>query len=112
VGEMIILDVDKIKIVSLNKKYYGNFTLTREYRQFKNSIYNCLVDDVRIDPPYRVAIYVEMYHDIDNFLKPLFDAMQDKGIIGNDRDVIKLLIEKKQIKRGNSGRLFVEIENI
>jgi hypothetical protein len=101
-----VISLDNIKFASLNKKYYGNFGLTKEYREFKKFLtFNCSRWD--IDPPYRVEIYVNAYQDIDNFIKPVLDSMQDAGAINNDKEVLSLKVKKIQIKRGQAGSLDV-----
>ena len=103
-----VINLENIKFASLNKKYYGNFRLTKEYREFKKLLtYNC--GRWNIDPPYRVEIYVSAYQDIDNFIKPVLDSMKIVGTIKNDKEIMSLKIKKIQIKRGQLGSLEVYV---
>jgi Holliday junction resolvase RusA-like endonuclease len=49
------------------------------------------------------------YNDYDNILKPISDALQDAGVINNDRNIHAVDIEKYPIKRGQLGSLSVYI---
>jgi len=53
-------------------------------------------------PPYSINLvvgYSNVLSDIDNCLKPFIDCLQKKYLF-NDRDIYKLSIEKKIIKKG------------
>ena len=106
-----ILDIENIKIPSINKRYYKNFSLTSEYKNFKKNLFYQFVQ-CNIQPPYRVEILVETYLDIDNLLKPIFDTMQDKEIITDDRYILELSISKTPTKRGAESKIIIFIESI
>jgi Holliday junction resolvase RusA-like endonuclease len=106
---MMVINLENIKFASLNKKYYGNFGLTKEYREFKKLLtLNCL--KVKINPPYRVEIIVRAYQDIDNFIKPVLDSLQESGVIDNDKNVESLIVTKDQSKRGELGWIEVYVD--
>lgn len=108
---MIVIDIDDVRFPSINHKYYKNFSLRPEYKNFKNLLYiYCVL--VKINPPYVVTINCESSIDIDNFIKPIMDALQDKNVIDNDANVLELHVYKTKIKNGMSGRLTVEVETI
>jgi Holliday junction resolvase RusA-like endonuclease len=103
-----VISLDNIKFASLNKKYYGNFRLTKEYREFKNLLMlSCKKGLIR--SPYEMIIEVSMYNDYDNILKPIGDALQSAGIIMNDKDILAVYIIKHPLKRGTLGKLEVQV---
>ncbi len=114
---MVVLNAENISLPSVNKKYnynpkVGKLFLAKEYREACKILKilmrkNCGV----LQAPYEVIINVETYLDIDNFLKPLFDVMQELEIIGNDRDIIRLEVNKKPSKRGSLNKLRVEVNS-
>jgi Holliday junction resolvase RusA-like endonuclease len=105
-----VLSLKSIKLPSINKKYIlsrRRLILSKQYREFKEYLSaQCLKVD--ICPPYFVKIYVESYADIDNGIKMIIDSLKG-NCIGDDRDIIKLEVIKKKIKRGKSGRLEVYV---
>ena len=110
----LIIDLENIKFGSLNKKYKGNFKLTDEYKTFKGLLLNNILRKklTKIDPPYSILISVSMYQDIDNIIKPIFDALEAAEIIDNDRNVRHLVITKYPIKKRQLGSLAVFITNL
>jgi len=108
---MIVIDLENIKLPSLNSKYYKNFALKSEYKEFKEFLH-CSCIQEKIEPPYKVIINCESYIDIDNFIKPIHDAIENRGVIDNDKNVLELHVYKTQIKRGMAGKLTVEVETI
>ena len=107
----LIISLSEIKFGSLNKKYYGNFGLTKEYRSFKDLLI-ASAKKIKIKPPYSVLITVSMYQDIDNIIKPILDALQTKGVIDNDKNVHHINISKYPIKRGELGSICVFVDNM
>lgn len=101
-----ILEISGHNILcSVNKKYYKNFSLTSGYRIFKKNIeaHSLFVD---LDPPYTMLVEIHTRKDIDNCLKPIFDALQSK--LGNDNQVLRLFVERVKItKRGLPERLII-----
>lgn len=111
---MIIIDLENIKLKSINNKYGFNpksrrLYLTPEYRDFKNLlIKNAWIK--QIDPPYNVFIEMESAIDIDNALKCILDALQESGCISDDKHVHNLTIKKTPAKRGALNKLRVSVE--
>ena len=104
-----ILDIENIKITSVNRKYGKGFYLTNEYRTFKSVISHNCRRGIAIKPPYRVQIFLAMYLDIDNPVKCILDGLADAGIIDNDRNITELLVIKEPIKKNKLGRIKVDI---
>jgi len=102
-----VIDIDRIKLRSVNKKYNRNFTLTAQYKVFKQILfYEIKKPKVEIKPPYVVHIYLETYLDIDNPLKPILDVLEG-SIINNDRYIEKLIIDKIPGKKGRDSSIKV-----
>jgi len=117
---MKILDVQNIKIPSVNGKYSvnhntGRLYLSKKYRAFKDLMETLIVQfaiDTKIDPPYSLRINVSTAVDIDNFLKPLIDSLQQARLIDDDKNILRLIIEKKPVKRGELGSLQVFLNTL
>jgi Holliday junction resolvase RusA-like endonuclease len=113
---MKVLHIENCKFASLNNKYQidrrtGGLFLSKEYRIFKDLLLkNCW--PIKIDPPYRVIIEAECYHDADNFTKPVIDALEEKGVIDNDRNVLNIQIVKTPIKKNLAGKIIVYVDNL
>lgn len=104
-----ICEIENIKIPSINKRYYKNFSLTKEYKAFKQELFYSFIT-CQIDPPYAVHIIIETYLDIDNIIKPVLDTMQDRGIITDDRYIVNIQVSKIPIKKGRPGKITVYAE--
>lgn len=114
---MKVIDIKNIKMNSINQKFGYNPKTRKlysnsEYKQFKA----CLINELnanhvnQIAPPYYVDIYMETYLDIDAPIKAILDALQEHGCIINDRDVLSLSVQKKQIKKGTKSSLQIVVE--
>ena len=103
-----ILDIENVKFGSVNNKYDKNFHLVPAYKNFKELIFWNLLR-VKINPLYKIKITTQMYIDIDNPIKPIFDAIQAKGIIDNDKNIVDLQIIKIPIKKGSPGSINIKI---
>ncbi len=57
-----------------------------------------------------VTIIIETYKDSDNF-KIIMDALQDSGVLKNDRDVVYYTVAKTPIKRGSPEKIIVQIHS-
>lgn len=106
-----VIDLDNVKIASVNQKYNVSRTtkqlfLNPEYRKFKELLVaSC--SDVKVEPPYRMRIEQRCYTDIDNAIKVTLDALQEAGVIQNDRHVLELSVIKEHIKRNAPGSIRV-----
>jgi len=114
-----VVDIENIQLPSLNKKYkIGRkagkpiLYLTDEYRNFKELISTVAVRPKTIQPPYVVVISFAGCIDIDNPLKPVLDGLQAKGIIGDDKDVLNMMVSKKTLKRGSPSSLTVWVGHL
>ena len=93
--------------LSINKKT-GKFFASQEYKNFKNIIYMFL-KRIKVKKPYALYIEIETHIDIDNPIKPVLDAIEQSGIIDNDKYVERLYIDKKTIKRNEQNRIKINI---
>lgn len=110
---MFVLDIDNVKIIGKNKKYIksrvtGNLILSPEYRDFKTQLFHAM-KKVNLDGPYYVTISLSTYLDIDAPVQAIFDTLEDKGIIKNDREILEYTVKKYPIKKGELGRIQVDI---
>lgn len=112
---MVILDLEKVKLPRVNNRYNKNFSLTSDYRNGKNNLIRQINKTVKgcpiIEPPYAVDISVGTHYDIDSFVKPLMDAMQEAGVIDNDKNVSYLSIKKVKVKRTQDNWIIVELNH-
>jgi Holliday junction resolvase RusA-like endonuclease len=118
-----IIDLENIKLTSINSKFcvgkkrgkdgklHSNLYLSKDYAEFKKIITESVIK-VFVKKPYEIKIEYSGYVDIDAFIKPLFDGLEDTEIIENDRYIEKLEIIKKPIKRGKLGTLTVFINSL
>lgn len=93
--------------LSINKKT-GRFFASQDYKNFKNIIYMFL-KRIKVKKPYALYVDIETHIDIDNPIKPVLDAIQESGIIDNDRNIERLYIDKKSIKRNEQNRIKIKI---
>jgi hypothetical protein len=115
---MTVISIDSIKMVSLNAKYgacvirgRAGLYLTKEYKVFKDEIfYSC--KPIKVKPPYEVTIDVWTPTDADNILKPLGDSLQKRGVITNDSEILRWVINKTKVPRGSMGKLVVRIKTM
>lgn len=113
--------LENVKIVSENKRLAYNrktgraFTST-EYKQSKACIEAAFIEQTKYRPMYGenvvITITVHTYKDIDNCIKPILDAMQVAGVIKDDRYVVRLLVHKIPIKRGQPDTIIIDVEEI
>jgi len=97
-----IIDLKKFKLISINEKYCSrSFKLSPKYRAFKEFIkYSIVKPKQKIEKPYSVIILIKTYIDIDNPIKATLDAMEEHGLIINDKKVLRLIVDKEEEKRG------------
>jgi Holliday junction resolvase RusA-like endonuclease len=115
-GGMNVIDLKGIVIPSINNKYIvarirgrPQLVVDRRYREFKKLLISC-ARKVKIEPPYAIRIDVTCYIDIDNCVKAVLDALEESGILVNDRHVEELLIRKTPTKRGQLSSLLVDVD--
>ena len=111
-NNMLICDIENIKIISKNQKYIknkytGNLILSSVYKNFKKELFFNF-KKTKIESPYEVKIELWTYLDIDAAVQAVLDTLEDKMIIDNDRNILKLEVKKNKIKRGLPGRIRIE----
>lgn len=99
--------------------------LTAQARQFQKDTQNAVYEQLGIPPKLRgrLAVIVYQYYgprehdghsgtaqDIDNCIKPLFDAMENARVYVNDSQIDEMLVVKK--RRAAIGRVEVIIKTI
>ncbi len=113
---MLILDAENIDLPNVNKRSQfnrktGKYFTASEYRERCECLFY-LMKQKKIKSPYKIHIEVETYMDIDNLIKPLFDTMQKKGIIDDDRNIKSFSVDKTKRKRDSKSSIKVYVENI
>jgi len=101
----LAINLNEVKLKSINQKfirakYTKKFTLSTEYKLFKDLLfYHVIRPSELIKPPYFIHIFMKTYLDIDNPIKPIQDVLQ--GIaIENDNRVDRLYLDRIRAKRG------------
>lgn len=103
----------KIKPLSVNNAWQGKRFKTPAYKQYEKDL-TFILPQKKI-PKGKLYFKFEVgfsnkNSDIDNFLKPVIDIMQKKWGF-NDRQIYKLDVEKKIVKKGEEYIIF-KIEKI
>jgi len=109
---MRVIDVQNIKLTSINRKYMvarGRLILSPEYRAYKKTIGIICRKGRKFDGDLEVVIRHSSKLDIDNPVKATLDALQEAGVYANDRQIKRLIVEN-DFK--NSGTLTVDITEI
>jgi Holliday junction resolvase RusA-like endonuclease len=113
---MKILDIDNIQLPRVNNRYNRNFSLTKEYREGKETLVEYISWAIRnkpkLDPPYYVIVDLGTHLDADSCIKPLFDAMQEAGVIDNDKNIHQIAINKQPVKRNEPNWIKVELYHV
>ncbi len=102
-----------VKPLSVNECWQGKRFKTQKYKRYERDVLSKLVAQDFPISPYSVRIVASMSNvnsDLDNIAKPLIDILQKKFGF-NDRDIFKLLLEKKKVKKGEEGT-YVHISTI
>ena len=105
-----LLDVNNISIVSANRRLiraHGRMINNPDYAAFKKQLYFMTSNVQPLKPPYKIKIAVSCYIDADNCAKAVLDALQTKGIIDDDKNVLRIEIVKTPIPRGKTGSITV-----
>ena len=93
--------VIKINPLSVNKCWAGRRFKTPDYKSYEREVLLKLKPMVIPDGKLKLSIvfgFSSKLKDIDNPLKPFIDILQ-KYYGFNDRDIFKLVIEKKIVKK-------------
>ena len=94
------------KALSANKMFYRAKQMTKEYREWREAIYEDIDDRTKwpfeeldcLDFSVKVGFSSKLA-DVDNAIKPLLDTFQYLFAF-NDRCVYKVTIEKEIVKKG------------
>jgi Holliday junction resolvase RusA-like endonuclease len=105
-------------IVSINRKYLKTrhgLCLAPEFREFKNNLilsFGASAEEKGIKYPIYVKILfaASARLDADCTLKTILDALQEAGIICNDKQVKGFQLSKIDIKETGMGAIYVSIE--
>lgn len=97
--------------------------LSKRAKQYREEVEAAVIKQLGSAPKLtqRLAVIVDQYpgrrkqsdseiphvQDIDNCLKPLFDAMEHAGVYVNDKQIDELLVRRK--RRAAIGRVEIEI---
>jgi len=111
-----VVNIENIQLASVNRRTgynskTGKHFLSPAYKSFKKEVFFS-ARKVKIAPPYRVMVELSTAMDADNTLKAVFDALQEAGIIEDDKQVLQLHVYKRVGKRGAPGRLQVFVDTI
>ena len=105
------------RAVGVNKRLVpgkGRWVLDAGYRAFKtdltllyglNNQHHIMVGDVKVF----IGLTVNKARDIDSLVKPVLDALEGAMVFENDRQVVRLEVEKSQKKLGEADRIYVEV---
>lgn len=91
-----------IKPLSINRAWQGRRFKSPEYKKYSNDCMKLMIAQKMPPPPYEVSIVFGLSNkanDVDNGCKPMIDILQQKYGF-NDRDIYKLHIEKRIVKKG------------
>ena len=105
-----LLNISNVNIVSANRRLiraHGRMINNPDYAAFKKQLYFMTATCKPLTPPYAITIHVSCYCDADNVVKPVLDALQTKGVIDDDKNVVRLEIVKTPIQKGKPGSIIV-----
>ena len=102
-----------VKPLSANKMFYRAKQLTKEYRLFREFMYEEVADrkkwpfkpEDELDFTVKVGLSSKLA-DVDNCIKPLLDTFQLLFEF-NDKYVFKVTIEKEHVKKGSE---FIDVQ--
>ena len=93
----------KEKPLSVNRAWQGKRFKTQEYKDYEELLLFTLPKHKTPEGKLHLTIefgFSNMASDIDNPIKPLLDIMQ-KRYGFNDKQIYKLTVEKKKVKKGD-----------
>ena len=104
------------KAVGVNKRLEttrkGGMYPNPKYKAFKEELMWTIKKAWRketITDPVTVHVDLTTAHDIDNLLKPCFDAMESVGVIENDKQIMRLFVTKHPKKRSEMDRIRITL---
>lgn len=107
----------KIPPLSINKCWQGKRFKTKTYKEWREQFYYLALPDQffkeKINEPCEVFLdfYIKNFKlaDVDNFIKPTFDAMVESGLIEDDRLIICVNAKKHKVKNKEDEMLEIRI---
>lgn len=109
------------RVVGVNRRLMttrrGHIYAFAPYKGFREGLAWCVAAAAggqRFDGPVavRIVFTVDWRRDIDSGVKPVLDALQDAGIVRNDLQVVRLVVEKWLHPLGEQDRIRVEVEAV
>jgi Holliday junction resolvase RusA-like endonuclease len=90
-----------IKPMSVNEAWQGKRYKTKKYKDYCSKLYLLLP---KLETPHgKIEVHfifgITSVCDVDNPLKPLIDILQKKYSF-NDKNIMKIIVEKKHVKTG------------
>jgi Holliday junction resolvase RusA-like endonuclease len=110
-----IVSISNIKFSSINNKFFisrNRMVLTPQYKEFKTIVYVAAKAVKDIKPPYKMIIVMHTSMDIDNSIKCIIDALEDKKILINDKHIERLIVKKTPKKKNEEGLLEVYLGSL
>lgn len=93
----------KIKPLSVNEVWKGRRFKTQAYKDYELQL-SYMLPKLKLPPPPYVVSFVFAFSskgaDIDNPVKPFLDVLQ-KVYNFNDKEVVRLIVDKKIVKKGD-----------
>lgn len=92
----------KVKPLSVNQVWQGKRFKTNAYKLYELELFSLLPKLELPKPPYLITFefgFSNKGSDIDNPVKPFTDVLQKKYLF-NDRDIYKMVLIKKIVKKG------------
>ncbi len=91
-----------IKPMSVNDAWQGRRFKTKQYKKYETDVLFLLPKIKMPRSPLEITFELGMSNslsDIDNPIKPFTDILQKKYSF-NDKDIYRMVIEKKQVEKG------------
>jgi len=96
--------------ISINQAWQGRRFRTAYYKKYQRDFYLLLPKQEKIEGDVAVSLVFYLKHplksDLDNYVKPVLDILQQRGYISNDRYIWDLRIRKRQ---SNKEKVKIEI---
>lgn len=98
------------------RMWQGRMLLSERGRRYKTTVCGLVLASRCQRMEGRLSVSLMLYppdrrdRDIDNCVKPVFDALQEAGAFVNDSQIDKLTVTRLQVRRG--GRAIVRIDSL